>query len=105
MLLNVELTIQYWCYERESMEEINFSHSEVPSDVRRDQNIGGVPVLRELEGDMCANCGSLRYVLVFRTNGNSQSGTLAARCSACHEPKELTPSDIEQECRPELRNH
>jgi hypothetical protein len=80
------------------MEEINFSYSETPSDVRRDQNIRGVPVIRELEGDMCINCGSLSYVLVFRTNGNSQSGTLAARCSSCHEPKELTPSDIEREC-------
>jgi hypothetical protein len=87
------------------MEEIDFSHSGTPSDVRRDQNIRGVSVQRELEGDMCVNCGSLRYVLVFRTNGNSQSGTLAARCSACHEPKELTPSDIERECRPELSHH
>lgn len=87
------------------MEEINFSHSETPSDGWRGQNIRGVPVLRELEGDRCANCGSLRYVLVFRTNGNSQSGTLWARCTCCHEPKELTPSEIERECRGELSNH
>lgn len=92
------------------MEEINFSHSKTPSDVRRDQNIRGVPVrgvpvLRELEGDRCANCGSLRYVLVFRTNGNSQGGTLWGRCTCCHEPRELTPSEIERESRGELSDH
>lgn len=91
----------------EDQEEINFSHSETPSDLRRDQNIRGVPVLRELEGNRCVNCGSVRYVLVFHTNGDNQSGTLAARCSRCRELKELTLSaiEIEWECEPELRNH
>ena len=84
---------------------MNFSDSGAPSDGRRDQDIRGVPVLRDLEGHMCGNCGNRRYVLAFRMNENNQSGTLVARCSYCREPKELTPSEIERECQPQLRNH
>jgi hypothetical protein len=89
------------------MGELNLRGSRTRSEGQRDENIRGVPVLRDLEGRVCANCGSFRYVLVFHTNGDNQSGTLAARCSRCREPKELTPSaiEIEWECEPELRNH
>ncbi len=78
------------------MGDMNFSHSGMPSDMGRDQNSRGMPVLRELEGHMCVNCGSLRYVLVFHANGDTQSGMLAARCSRCREPQELTPGEIER---------
>ena len=69
------------------------------------RNFRGMPVLRELEGHTCANCGSLRYFLVFRANADGQSGLLAARCTRCREPKEWALSDIEPECPPELRTY
>jgi hypothetical protein len=83
------------------MEEINPDFLRRHSHAQRGLNVRGVPVLRNLEGHMCPRCGSRRYVLVFRLNGNTRSGLLAARCSNCREPKELTPSEIERECRPE----
>jgi hypothetical protein len=73
------------------------------TDAERNRSFGEMPVLRELEGHMCTNCGSLRYFLVFRTSGDGRSGILAARCTRCREPKEWAPSDIEPECPPELR--
>lgn len=91
------------------MEDIRRDHAMIHSDMQRGLTVGGVPVLRNLEGHMCPNCGSRRYVLVFRVKGNTRSGLLAARCSNCREPKELTPSEIERECRPyrpyEVRKH
>lgn len=87
--------------EEQTMEDINPDLLRRHSDAQRGLTVSGVPVLRNLEGHRCPSCGSRRYVLVFRLNGNTRSGLLAARCSNCREPKELTPSEIERECRPD----
>lgn len=84
------------------MAEIHRHHAMTQSGVERLLTVNGIPVLRNLEGHMCPSCGSRRYVLVFRVNGNTQSGLLEARCSNCREPKELTPGEIERQCGPEL---
>ena len=84
---------------------MNHRQPVTPPDVQMNWNIKGMPVLRDLEGHMCANCGSLRYVLIFRASGDGQSGMLAARCTRCRQPKEWTPSEIEPESQHELRTH
>ena len=67
-------------------------------DVQRDRNIRRVPVLRDLEGPVCAHCGSLRYFLVLRMSGDGRNGILAGRCSRCRYPRELTADEIEGGC-------
>ena len=67
-------------------------------EVQRDQIIGGLPVQRDLEGPICAHCGSLRYHLVFRVSGDGRNGVLAGRCSRCRNPRELTADEIEGGC-------
>jgi len=71
------------------MKEMNHSQSMMLPDVQKNQIIGGVPVLRDLEGPSCSHCGSLRYVLVFRVSHDGWNGTLAGRCSGCRNPREL----------------
>lgn len=78
------------------MKEINRSQSMAFHDVQRDKLIGGLPVLRDLEGPMCAHCGSPRYFLVFRVSGDGRNGILVGRCSRCRNPRELKASEIEQ---------
>ena len=78
------------------MKEINHSQSMACPDVRRDKLVGGLPVLRDLEGPMCAHCGSPRYFLVFRVSGDGMNGILVGRCSRCRNPRELKASEIEQ---------
>jgi hypothetical protein len=80
------------------MKEMNHPQSMTFPDVQRDQIIGGLPVLRDLEGPICAHCGSLRYLLVFRVSGDGRNGVLAARCSRCRNPRELTAGEIEGGC-------
>jgi len=67
-------------------------------DMQRDMNIRRLPILRDLEGPICAHCGSLRYFLVLRVSGDGQNGILAGRCSRCRNPKELTTGEIEGGC-------
>ena len=78
------------------MKEINRSQSMACHDVRRDKLVGGLPVLRDLEGPMCAHCGSPRYFLVFRVSGDGMNGILVGRCIRCRNPRELKASEIEQ---------
>jgi hypothetical protein len=78
------------------MKEINRSRSMACHDVRRDKLVGGLPVLRDLEGPMCAQCGSPQYFLVFRVSGDGMNGILVGRCSRCRNPRELKASEIEQ---------
>jgi hypothetical protein len=78
------------------MKEMNHTQSVAFPDVQRDQNIGGLTVLRDLEGPICAHCGSLRYFLVFRVSGDGRNGILAGRCSRCRNPRELAVGEIER---------
>jgi hypothetical protein len=80
------------------MKEMNHTQSVTFPDVQRDQNIGGLPVLRDLEGPICSHCGSLRYCLVFRVSGDGRNGILAGRCSRCRNPRELAAGEIERGC-------
>ena len=80
------------------MKEMNHTQSVAFSDVQRDQNIGGLPILRDLKGPICAHCGSLRYFLVFRVSGDGRNGILAGRCSRCRNPRELVAGEIEWGC-------
>ena len=78
------------------MKEINRSRSMAFHDAQREKLIEGLPILRDLEGSMCAHCGSPRYFLVFRVSGDGRNGILAGRCSRCRNPRELNASEIEQ---------
>ena len=80
------------------MKEMNHTQSVQFSDMQRDQNIGGLPVLRDLKGPICVLCGSLRYFLVFRVSGDGRNGILAGRCSRCRNPRELVAGEIEWGC-------
>ena len=80
------------------MKEMNHPQSVTFPDVQRDQIIGGLPVLRDLEGPICAHCGSLRYLLVFRVSEDGRNGVLAGRCSRCRNPRKLTADEIEGGC-------
>ncbi len=46
-------------------------------------------IRRELRGKACPFCGGHKYQLVLRCNPAPESGSLFARCSRCHRPKEL----------------
>ena len=78
------------------MKAINHSRSMAFPDVQGDKFIGGMPVLRDLEGSICAHCGSPRYFLVFRVSEDGRTGILAGRCSRCRNPRELTEGEIER---------
>jgi hypothetical protein len=77
---------------------MNHSQSMMLSDRQRVQVIGGLPVLRDLEGPVCPHCGGLRYVLIFRVSRDGRNGILAGRCSSCRNPRELAADDIERGC-------
>ena len=81
-----------------AMKEMNHTQSVTFPNMQRNLNIGGLPVLRDLAGPICAHCGSLRYFLVFRVSGDGRNGILAGRCSRCRNPRELTASEIEGGC-------
>lgn len=66
--------------------------------IKRDQKIKGMPVLRDVQGPRCAHCGSLRYSLVFRVSEDGRNGVLVGRCSNCRNPGELTVGEIEGGC-------
>ena len=78
------------------MKAINHSESMSVPDVQRNKLIGGLPVLRDLEGSICAHCGSVRYFLVFRISGDGRNGILVGRCSYCRNPRELRADEIER---------
>lgn len=78
------------------MKAIDHSQSMALPDVRRNKLIGGLPVLRDLEGHICAHCGSIRYFLVFRISGDGRNGILTGRCSRCRNPRELKVDEIER---------
>lgn len=78
------------------MKAVNHTQSLAFPDVQRDKLIGGLPVLRDLEGPICAHCGSLRYFLVFRVSGDGRNGILVGRCSRCRNPRELKADEIEE---------
>jgi hypothetical protein len=67
--------------------------------IKRDQNIKGKPVLRDVQGPRCVHCGSLRYSLVFRVSEDGRNGVLVGQCSNCRIPRELTMGEIEGGCR------
>jgi hypothetical protein len=66
--------------------------------IKRNQNIKGMPVLRDVQGPRCAHCRSLRYFLVFRVSEDGRNGVLVGRCSNCRNPRELTVGEIEGGC-------
>jgi hypothetical protein len=67
--------------------------------IKRDQNIKGMPVLRDVQGPRCAYCRSLRYSLLFRVSEDGRNGVLVGQCSNCRNPRELTVGEIEEGCR------
>jgi hypothetical protein len=75
------------------MKEMNCALSMTLPVVRRNQTIGGLPVLRDLEGPICAACGSLWYFLVFRVSEDGRNGILAGRCS-----RDIVESGVQPEC-------
>lgn len=80
------------------MEEQTYAQSEKICEAQRVRIIGGLPVLRDLEGPLCAYCGSARYTLVFRMSQDGRNGVLAGRCSRCHNVRELAKEEIERGC-------
>ncbi len=86
------------------MKEMTLSETAKPDDLQREQSARRLPVQVDLEGHLCARCGSCRYFLVFRMIKDSRSGILAARCSRCRGPRELTQDEIERVCHPDLRD-
>jgi len=80
------------------MKEMNHTQSVQFSDMQRDQNIGGLPVLRDLKCPICVHCGSLRYFLVFRVSGDGRNGILAVLFRCCRNHRELAAGEIEQGC-------
>lgn len=51
-------------------------------------------IRKELEGKACPACGSFRYQLVLQSGIGSQGGALFARCSGCHEKRDLEVEDL-----------
>jgi hypothetical protein len=80
------------------MEERHHLDSMTCSEAQRDLMVGGLPVLRNLKGSLCAHCGSHRYVLVFRVSRDGRNGILGGRCSYCRNPLELAADEIERGC-------
>jgi hypothetical protein len=78
------------------MEAISNSQSLTLAVVQRVKRIGGLPVQRDLEGSICAHCGSFRYFLVFRISGDGRHGILTGRCSRCRNPRGLKAEEIDQ---------
>ncbi|ALA60269.1 hypothetical protein [Nitrospira moscoviensis] len=47
-------------------------------------------IVEKLNGEACRCCGARHYYLVFRvTSGEGERARLAARCSRCHEQRDL----------------
>ncbi len=46
-------------------------------------------VRRNMRGNACSFCGSRTYQLVLRSSNQPQTGTLFARCTQCHRPREI----------------
>ena len=80
------------------MEDIIHPDSMTCSDAQRNLIVGGLPVLRNLKGPLCAHCGSRRYFLVFRVSRDGRNGILGGRCSCCRNPLELAADEIERGC-------
>ena len=80
------------------MEEENHAQSVIIREAQRARMIGGLPVLRHLEGARCAHCGSPRYILVFRVSHDGRNGVLAGRCTRCRSIRELAAEEIERGC-------
>jgi hypothetical protein len=80
------------------MKEMNHTQSAMFSFVQRNQSSGGSPILRDLQGPICAQCGSLRYFLVFRSSGDGRNGILVSLCRRCRTPCGLTAGEIERAC-------
>jgi len=72
------------------------TQSATSQDTQNRKNYGGLSVLRDLEGAVCAHCGSLRYFLVFRVVGDGRNGILAGRCSRCRNLRELEAGEIDR---------
>jgi hypothetical protein len=79
------------------MEKVDHPDS-MTCDAQRHLIVGGLPVLRDLKGPLCAHCGSFRYFLVFRVSRDGRNGILGGRCSCCRNPLELAADEIEQGC-------
>ena len=52
-------------------------------------------IRKELEGRPCPACGSPKYQLVLRCDQGAQGGGLIARCSHCHQKREIEREDLE----------
>jgi len=55
-----------------------------------EKEIGSVGRIRkELDGKPCQLCGWEKYQLVLRSDARPEGGALFARCSRCHQPRDL----------------
>ncbi len=50
-------------------------------------------VLKELSGAACPWCGDRRYYLVLRATAYGETVSLSARCSCCHQARNLFSKD------------
>jgi len=46
-------------------------------------------IRKELDGKACPFCGWMKYQLVLRSDARPEAGALFARCSRCHQPRDL----------------
>lgn len=52
------------------------------------KQIGKVGAIRrEVQGKPCRCCGGFTYQLILRPNGSSETASLFARCTKCHQPR------------------
>lgn len=47
-------------------------------------------IRKELDGKACPFCGWMKYQLVLRSDARPETGAIFARCSRCHQPRDLT---------------
>ncbi|MGH7205341.1 MAG: hypothetical protein ACREI2_03925 [Nitrospiraceae bacterium] len=46
-------------------------------------------IRKELDGKACPACGWEKYQLVLRSDARPEGSALFARCSRCHQPRDL----------------
>ncbi len=51
-------------------------------------------IRKELNGKACVACGSFKYQLVLQSGIGTQGGGLFARCSGCHQKRDLEFEDL-----------
>jgi len=63
---------------------VNWGEGRIGTGERRPRRI-----VEKLNGEACRCCGARHYYLVFRAGREGEWARLAARCSRCHEQRDL----------------